>query len=75
MSFAKVLIIVALLLVVYQLAYAAYCLINPHKKRVRMVRALTWRITLSLMLFGFLLFSAWVGWLHPHSVIPVQGVR
>jgi hypothetical protein len=34
----------------------------------KMVRSLTWRISLSVALFG-MLFLAWhLGWIHPHQV-------
>lgn len=32
------------------------------------VRALTWRIGLSLALFAFILFAIWMGWVRPHGV-------
>jgi hypothetical protein len=69
MDVTKVIIIVALLTIVYQLGYAAYCLIQTSKKRSDMVRALTWRIGLSLGLFVLLMVGFLMGWLHPHGVV------
>ena len=40
------------------------------------VRALAWRIGLSMALFFFLLIGAWMGWIHPHLIaVAPPGVR
>jgi len=32
------------------------------------IRALTWRIGLSMALFGFIMLAYWLGWVAPHGV-------
>ena len=59
-------VIIGLLLILYCLGSGAYFLVRDQSKS-RMVKALTWRVLLSLLLFIFLFIAHWVGWLHPHA--------
>ena len=38
------------------------------KKRGQMMRALALRVALSILLFGFILLSYWLGWIQPSGV-------
>lgn len=33
-----------------------------------MMRALAWRVGLSVLLFAFILFSYWIGWIEPTGI-------
>ncbi len=66
----KMIIILFLLIIMYSLGSALYYLTHERNKAdaTRVVKALTWRIGLSLLLF-ILLFGAYsMGWIHPHGV-------
>lgn len=66
--FIKIIIVLFLLLILFSLGSALYFLVRDKGDSDRMVKALTWRIALSLFLF-FLLFIAFaLGWIHPHGV-------
>ncbi|WP_232220410.1 DUF2909 domain-containing protein [Legionella tunisiensis] len=43
-------------------------LVRDEGKTKRTVKALTWRIALSLLLFLFLLLAFKMGWIQPHAV-------
>jgi hypothetical protein len=67
---SKVIIIVFLLSIFYSLGSALYFLIRHSKgDSTRVVKALTWRIGLSLVLFLFLMFAFAMGWIAPHAVV------
>jgi hypothetical protein len=62
-------IIVALLVfVVFSLGSALYFLVRDPSSSTRVVKALTWRMSLSLVLFCFLIFAYWMGWIMPHDI-------
>jgi hypothetical protein len=65
----KVIVVILLLFIVYSLASALYFLVNDKKQAsYHVVKSLTWRIGLSLTLFGLLFFSYWMGWIVPHQL-------
>lgn len=65
---AKVIIVLFLLIILYSLGSALFYLVKEKGNSTSVVKALTWRIGLSLLLF-FLLFVAYgFGWIHPHQV-------
>lgn len=71
-------IIVALfaLAILWSLFSALYIIGKRGFGQESTVRALAWRIGLSLALFFFLLISVWMGWVHPHLIAVVPpGVR
>lgn len=37
-------------------------------KTGNMMRALAWRVGLSVLLFAFILFSYWIGWIEPTGI-------
>lgn len=64
----KTLIIITLLAIVFSMGQALFSMSSGPSNDKRMVRALTWRISLSVALF-ILLFIAWrMGLINPHGV-------
>jgi hypothetical protein len=64
----KIVIVFVLLGILYCLASGVYYLIHSGEKPRKLAKALTWRVSLSLALFAFLLISYFVGWLTPHMI-------
>jgi uncharacterized MAPEG superfamily protein len=63
----KTVIILALLFIVYNLGYALFYLVRkPHDPK-RVAKALTWRIGLSLAVFGLLVVAYLLGWITPNN--------
>lgn len=68
MMLVKVIIVAFVLLILYNLGSGLFYLVQDKSHSNRVVKALTWRIALSLLLF-FLLFIAFaLGWIAPHTV-------
>ena len=67
----KIIIVALLLIVLGSLASAAVFLIKDTGDSKRTVKALTWRIGLSVALFVLLLFAGYMGWIQPHGALPV----
>lgn len=68
-----IVIVLVLLLILYCLGSGLFFLLRQGQDSRGMVKALTWRIVLSLLLFGFLFLSYYLGWAHPHGlIIPVR---
>jgi len=68
----RLVVVLMLVAIVYNLGSALFSLSRSNRDAIvdgrKMVRSLTWRISLSVALFG-LLFLAWhLGWVHPHQV-------
>ncbi|HEB77488.1 MAG TPA: twin transmembrane helix small protein [Methylothermaceae bacterium] len=68
----KLIILVVFLGIVISLGSALYYLIHDKSRSPRTAKALTTRISLSLVLFFFLLFAASQGWIKPHGIQPVS---
>ncbi len=64
----KLLIILMLLAIVASLAYGLVFLVKDDHDSKRMVRALTWRISLSVALFVLLMLAWSQGLIHPHGL-------
>lgn len=64
----KSIIILFLLVIFFSLGSALYFLVKDKGRSDRTVKALTWRITLSLILFIFLLIAFACGWITPHPI-------
>ncbi len=62
------LIIVFFILIFISLGFACYFLLTEKSHSNRTVKSLTVRITLSFLLFGFLILGFKLGWLHPHAL-------
>lgn len=63
----KLVVVVVLLVIFYCLLSALYYLLY-RKDPLHMVKALTWRIGLSVLLFAFLFLAYELGWIHPHAI-------
>jgi hypothetical protein len=61
-------IIFFLFVIIYNLGSALYFLVRGKKgDSTRVVKALSWRIGLSMLLFILLLVAFGMGWIKPHS--------
>lgn len=66
--FIKGIIILFLILIFYSLGSALYFLMRDQGSSMRSVKALTWRITLSCILFILLIIAFALGWIAPHPI-------
>ena len=67
----KYLIVAMLALVVISLAKALFHLTSARPQDgAKLVKALAWRIGLSVALFVLLLVAYYSGWIDPHRVVP-----
>ncbi len=66
----KFLVIILLLVILASLFSALVFLVRDRGSTHRTVRALTWRIGLSIGLFLLLLLAGWMGWIEPHGLHP-----
>lgn len=66
--FTKAIIILAMLIILIALGSGLVFLVRDEVNTKRTVKALTWRIALSLILFIFLFIAFSMGWIHPHAV-------
>lgn len=64
----KAIVILLLLSVFFSLGSALYFLIRDRDNSDRIVKALTWRIGLSLLIFVILFIAFALGWIKPHSI-------
>lgn len=65
----KLVIVLALLAIVASLGSALVRLNREGgSSSTATLRALTWRIALSLALFLFIMLAIWMGWVTPHGV-------
>ena len=66
----KLLIVLLLIAIVVSLGSALYQLARGAGDSRKLLRALTWRISLSVALFALLLLAYRAGWITPHVVTP-----
>ena len=64
----KILIVLAMLGILFSLSTGLFYLISDKGDGKRTVKALTWRIGLSLTLFILLMIGFWTGIIAPHGV-------
>jgi succinate dehydrogenase/fumarate reductase cytochrome b subunit len=64
----KLVIIGFLVVIVYNLGSGLYYMMVDKGDSDRMVRALTWRIALSIALIALIGIGIWTGWIQPHGV-------
>jgi hypothetical protein len=65
----KAIIVVFLLIILYALGSALFFLARDKKNdEMRFVKALSWRIGLSLLLFILLFVAFAMGWIAPHTI-------
>ena len=67
---SDIVILVILLVIVVSLFSGLYYMLHDRGQSMRTVKALTVRITISLILFALLMIGYWTGWLHPHGLLP-----
>lgn len=65
----KIIIILFLVAILVSLGSALYYLIGPKEKSEEIVKALTFRIGLSLTLFILLIIAFFMGWVQPHGMV------
>lgn len=66
--FTKIIVFIAMLVIILSLASGLVFLVRDDGKTNRTIKALTWRIGLSLALFLFLLMAFGLGWIKPHAI-------
>jgi hypothetical protein len=66
----KLLVVAALLAIVVSLGMALYHLATDRGGSRKLVRALTWRVGLSVALFILLMLAWRAGYISPHGVTP-----
>ena len=64
---SQIVIIVALVAIVGSLGQALFAMSSGHGDPKKMVRSLTLRVGLSVVLFGALMLAWHFGWIHPHE--------
>lgn len=64
----KLIILFTMLMILIALGSALVSLVRDEGKTKRSVKALTWRIALSLTLFLFLLLAFSLNWIQPHAI-------
>jgi hypothetical protein len=63
----KPLIVIVLLAITASLGKALFSMSSGPEQSARVVQALTWRIGMSVVLFGAILVSYHMGWIAPNS--------
>ena len=64
----KIIVVILFVLVIASLGSALFGLLTSDGSNNRTVRALTFRIGLSILLFALLIVSAKMGWIQPHGL-------
>ena len=64
----KIFIILFLIFILYSLGSGLYFLVRDKSRSNRVVKALSWRIGLSLLLFILLFVAYAFGWIKPHGI-------
>jgi cytochrome bd-type quinol oxidase subunit 2 len=68
MPILNILIIACLVAIVFSLGSSLFYLVNDKGESKKMVRALTVRVTLSVLLFVLLIIAWSQGWIKPHGL-------
>lgn len=66
--FTKTIIFIAMLVIIISLVSSLVFLIRDEGQTNRTVKALSWRIGISLALFLFLLLAFGLDWISPHPI-------
>lgn len=64
----KAILVLLLVFIFFSLGSALYYLVRDRDNSERIVKALTWRIGLSVVLFIFLFIAFAMGWITPHQI-------
>jgi putative copper export protein len=67
-SLKTLLIVAFLVMIVWNLGAGLYYLLVDRGQTKRTVRALSWRIGLSVALFALVVLGIWMGWIRPHGI-------
>lgn len=73
MDMVRIAVIVLLAVIVFSLGSALFQLSKSEGNSDKLLRALTWRIGLSVALFALLMLAWYFGLVTPHGLMPVQG--
>lgn len=68
----KIIVVVLLLAIVGTLLFSARFMVKDDSGQRRLLNLLKLRVALSVTLVLFVLFSWYMGWLQPHSALPVN---
>lgn len=68
----KIAVLVLLLLAVVSLFRGLMAMVRGESADGRVMRALAWRIGLSVAVFALLLLSMYLGWVEPHDIRPTE---
>ena len=68
----KLIIVILLIFIVVSLFTALYRLNNEKGDSTKVVKALSVRIGLSILLFALLMLGSWLGLIEPHGLNPQQ---
>lgn len=68
MNLIRLLVLATVFAIVASLAVALFQLTTRRGDSGRMMRALCWRVGLSIALFALLVLAAWRGWIVPHGI-------
>lgn len=66
--FTKIFILIIMLVILASLFSGLFYLVRDNGKTKKTVKALTWRIALSLGLFIFLMIAFGLHWINPHGL-------
>ncbi len=66
----KIIALLILFVILYCLASGLYYMLGKKGDAKKLAKSLTWRISLSLLLFILLLIGYFLGWITPHSIRP-----
>ncbi|SEM13226.1 Protein of unknown function [Pseudoxanthomonas sp. GM95] len=69
-SLKTLLIVAFLIMIVWNLGAGLYYLLVDRGQTKRTVRALSWRIGLSVALFALVVLGIWSGVIKPHGITP-----
>ena len=62
----KIFVVILMLVIIGSLGSGLFFMLRDDAGSDRMVKALTWRIGLSVLAFLLLLLGAWLGWIQPN---------
>lgn len=62
----KIVVVILMLVIIGSLGSGLFFMLRDDARSDRMVKALTWRIGLSVLAFLLLLLGAWLGWIEPN---------
>ena len=69
-SMVKIIILVLLGLILLSLGASMFSMVKNRSNSDRTVKFLSFRIALSILLFVFIAFSFYMGWIQPHGIVP-----